>query len=94
MKELSKELKLISPANNKAANSAKEKIDNLTKPIGSLGALEDIAIKLAGIHGGLKQVEYKKNIIIMCADNGVIGENVSNCPQEVKIGRASCRERV
>lgn len=78
-----KELKLISPANNKAANSAKEKIDNLTKPIGSLGALEDIAIKLAGIHGGLKQVEYKKNIIIMCADNGVIGENVSNCPQEV-----------
>lgn len=83
MKQLQQTLDLISPANNKASNKAKTIIDDLTKPIGSLGMLEEIAIKLAGIYGQLKPVMWKKNIVIMCADNGIVEEGVSTCPQEV-----------
>ena len=59
-----------------------EKIDNLTKPIGSLGSLEDIAAKISGITGKTNNKINKKNIIIMCADNGVIAEGVSTNPQK------------
>lgn len=83
MKQLQEALKLITPAHPESSHEAKIIIDNLTKPIGSLGMLEEIAIKLAGIYGGLKPVEWQKNIVIMCADNGVTDEGVSSCPQEV-----------
>lgn len=66
-----------------AMKKAQQYIDNLTKPIGSLGTLEEIAVKVSGITGKLKNNINKKNIIIMCADNGVFEEGVSTCPQEV-----------
>jgi len=48
-----------------------KRIDNLAKPIGSLGTLESISAKMAGITGKTKNSIEKKNIIVMCADNGV-----------------------
>ena len=83
MNQLLEVLALISPASLSASNEAKAIIDDLTKPIGSLGVLEDIATKLAGIYGDLKPVDWKKNIVIMCADNGITDEGVSSCPQDV-----------
>lgn len=58
-----------------------QRIDNLTKPIGSLGGLEEIAAKMTGITGKINNGINKKNIIIMCSDNGVVVEGVSTCPQ-------------
>lgn len=83
MNVLQETLDLISPADQKAVDRAWLKIDNLTKPIGSLGMLEEIVAKLAGIYGHTNKVHFKKNIVIMCADNGIVDENVSTCPQEV-----------
>lgn len=83
MNQLLQILKLITPANPEVSHKAKLLIDNLTKPIGSLGMLEEIAVKLAGIYGEMRPVDFKKNIVIMCADNGVTEEGVSTCPQEV-----------
>lgn len=83
MTQLKQLLDLIVAADQAACHEAKIRIDHLTKPIGSLGLLEEIAIKLAGIYGKLKPVQWKKNIIIMCADNGVVEEGVSTCPQEI-----------
>ena len=83
MIQLGQVLKLIVPADQAAKSKAKVRIDHLTKPIGSLGLLEEITIKLAGIYGELKPVNWKKSIIIMCADNGIVEEGVSTCPQEV-----------
>ncbi|MGL4345941.1 MAG: nicotinate-nucleotide--dimethylbenzimidazole phosphoribosyltransferase [Cellulosilyticaceae bacterium] len=62
----------------------KEKVlDGLTKPVGALGKLEDIVIRLAGIQQN-QQIDIKsKTIVIMCADNGVYEEGISECPQEV-----------
>ncbi len=76
-------IKSIRGAEKEAVTLAWQRIDNLTKPIGSLGVLEEIAAKMAGITGKQKNNIKKKSIVIMCADNGVYEEGVSCCPQEV-----------
>jgi nicotinate-nucleotide--dimethylbenzimidazole phosphoribosyltransferase len=63
--------------------SARKRQNNLTKPHGSLGILEDLSIKIAGITGSpLPQLE-RKAIITMAADHGVVAEGTSLYPQEV-----------
>jgi len=57
--------------------------NRLTKPQGSLGRLEELAIKLAGIQGKpIPQIKHKA-IITMASDHGVVAEGVSAYPQEV-----------
>ncbi len=77
----------IKPANKKACKLAKERLDSLAKPLGSLGKLEEIAIKLAGITGKVKNTINKKCIIIMCSDNGVVEEGVASAPQYVTLAQ-------
>lgn len=73
----------IKPAYENAKKEAGRRLDNLAKPIGSLGKLEDIAIKIAGITGEIKNKLEKKCTIIMAADNGVVEEGVSTSPQYI-----------
>lgn len=80
---LKKTLIMIKGINLAAEEAAKSRLDNLTKPLGSLGRLEEIVIKVAGITGMARPVVDKKTIIIMCADNGVVEEGVSSCPKSV-----------
>lgn len=82
MELLSKTLKSIKPQDAEAVKKAWDRIDNLTKPIGSLGVLEEIAAKVSGITGKLHNKLDKRNIIIMCADNGVVEEGISSNPQK------------
>lgn len=76
-------LEKIEPLDKEAMKIARDYNDNLVKPIGSLGRLEEIAIKISGITSKLHNQLDKKAIIIMCADNGVYEEGVSTAPQEV-----------
>lgn len=62
---------------------ARERLDSLVKPLGSLGRLEEIAIRLSGITKELYPNVDNKTIIVMAADNGVCAENVTSAPQEV-----------
>ena len=62
---------------------AQEKLDNLTKPLGSLGRLEELARQIVGITGNLKPVLDKKYIFTMAADHGVVDEGISAYPREV-----------
>lgn len=80
---LQRTLNNIKPADKEAIKKAWERMDNLSKPIGSLGKLEEIAVKMSGITGKVKNNINKKNTIIMAADNGVWEEGVSACPQEL-----------
>lgn len=82
MELLKNTLKSISSPDEKAKEVAKERLDNLAKPIGSLGKLEEIVIKMAGITGKPHNKIKKKNIVVMCADNGIVLEGVSACPQK------------
>lgn len=56
--------------------------DALLKPLGSLGVLEEIAVRLAGIYGTTTPVIGKKSVIVMAADNGVTDEGVASAPKE------------
>jgi nicotinate-nucleotide--dimethylbenzimidazole phosphoribosyltransferase len=62
---------------------AQAKLDNLTKPQGSLGSLEELAKQIVGITGNLSPKFLKKSIIVMAADHGVVDEGVSAYPREV-----------
>lgn len=83
MKLLKETIESIEPSNIEAIKKAWKVVDNLSKPIGSLGVLEELSVKMAGIKGKLKYESFKKNIIIMCGDNGVIEEGVSSNPQSI-----------
>ena len=73
----------IKPAYEDSMKKAAERLDKLAKPIGSLGKLEDLAVKISGMTGKQNNSFEKKVTIIMAADNGVAEEGVSACPQAV-----------
>lgn len=78
---LKETLEAISPSNLEAMRLTRDKWDGLVKPIGSLGQLEEMTIKLAGITGSTRNKLHKKAIVVMCSDNGVVEEGVSSAPQ-------------
>lgn len=64
---------------------AQKRLDSLTKPIGSLGVLEDLVIKICSIMESENPDISKKITVIMCSDNGVTDEGVSSCPKSVTL---------
>lgn len=80
-------IKNIEGANESIKDKAKKRVDSLAKPLGSLGKLEEIAIKLSGITGKINNEIKKKCIIILSSDNGVVEEGVSSCPQYVTLAQ-------
>ena len=83
MTELNTYLNRIQQPDSAAIAQAQARLDNLAKPPGSLGELEAIAAKLAGISGQMVYDTSKRCIIIMAADNGVVEEGVAAAPQGV-----------
>ncbi|HSN65618.1 MAG TPA: nicotinate-nucleotide--dimethylbenzimidazole phosphoribosyltransferase [Fusibacter sp.] len=61
------------------------RVDNLVKPQGSLGALEEIAVQLSGIYASTTPKITKKAVIVMCADNGVCAEGIASAPPIVTL---------
>ena len=83
MRLLAETIAAIGPPDEAAMAAAKRRLDELTKPQGSLGRLEEIAVRLAGIAGEPMPVLGKKAVILMAADHGVVEEGVSAYPPEV-----------
>jgi nicotinate-nucleotide--dimethylbenzimidazole phosphoribosyltransferase len=63
-------------------------LDNLTKPRGSLGKLEEFCIKLAAIQGKAPPEIVKKGVYVFGGDHGIATEGVSLYPQEVSFQMA------
>ncbi len=73
----------IQALDDRAMNIARARQNNLTKPARSLGALEDLSVKVAGITGNPMPKIKEKVIITMAGDHGVTAEGVSAYPKEV-----------
>ena len=73
----------ILPPDQAAAGRAKQRWDSIAKPLGSLGLLEDAVVRMAGIFGSDAVSIEKRGCIVMCADNGVVAQGVTQTGQEV-----------
>ncbi|GAB4497941.1 MAG: nicotinate-nucleotide--dimethylbenzimidazole phosphoribosyltransferase [Anaerolineales bacterium] len=73
----------IQPLDQAAMTVARQRQNQLTKPAGSLGRLEELSIQLAGIQRKPLPSIKDKAIIVMAGDHGVVAEGVSAYPQEV-----------
>lgn len=75
----------IKGADREAVEKAQAHMDSLIKPLGSLGKLESIAVKMAGITGKVHNSVDKKCSIVMVADNGICEEGVAGTPQDITL---------
>ncbi len=73
----------IPPLDEAAAAAACVRQAQLTKPAGSLGRLEDLAVRLAAMTGKATPRLERKAVLVFAADHGVTAEGVSAYPAEV-----------
>ena len=83
MKEILAVADSIRPLDETRIQAAAKHMDNLTKPLGSLGDLETIAARLVTILGGTVKFPLKKSSVVFAADHGVAKAGVSAYPSEV-----------
>ena len=80
-------LNAIRPADRAATEAALARQQSLAKPPHSLGKLEDISVKLAGITGRLFNAVDRRRVLIFAADNGIAHEGVASAPQSVTLSQ-------
>ena len=73
----------ITPVSETWRAGARVHLDSLTKPLGSLGRLEDLAAQLVAIRGERWNDSLRKGVYVFAADHGVTAEGVSAYPREV-----------
>lgn len=73
----------IQPLNRAAMEQARNNWNNVAKPLGALGKLEDLIVQIAGITGTPAVNIDRKAVVALCADNGVVAEGVTQCDQSV-----------
>lgn len=83
MSLLQETLAIIQPVDADLLAKAQAKLDNKTKPLGSLGRLEEFARRFAAITGSMEPDTAKKVIFTFAGDHGVVEEGVSAFPKEV-----------
>lgn len=83
MGKLDETLSKITPVREDLMEETQKRLDNLTKPLGSLGRLEELAKKVVVITGDKTPTLKNKVIFTMAGDHGVADEGVSLFPKEV-----------
>jgi len=73
----------ITPVDTELLTQAQERLDNKTKPPGSLGRLEEFARRVVAISGSLEPELCKKVVFTFAGDHGIVEEGVSLYPKEV-----------
>lgn len=90
-------IKNITPADKASAKAAREHWNSVAKPLGSLGLLEEAVEKIAAVQGTPNVKINSRQAVVMCADNGVVKEGVSQsdssvtalCAKEIAEGRSN-----
>lgn len=73
----------INELDKRAMDGAKKRWSSIAKPLYGLGKFEDYIIRIAGIAGTPNVDISKRAALVMCADNGVVAEGVTQTTQEV-----------
>lgn len=79
--ELESICETIKPASEERMRAARVHLDHVAKPLKALGRLEDVLVRLAGM-AELRR-DYRKCAVVMCADNGVVAEGVTQTGSDV-----------
>ncbi len=87
----------IEPADKSAYNAAEERWGSIAKPLGSLGLFEDAVCRIAAVQGTPDVDISQRTAVVLCADNGVVREGVSQsdssvtslCTREIAEGRSN-----
>lgn len=61
----------------------RQRWDALAKPLDGLGRFEEMTARIGAVQGSCEVSVRKRAVIVMCADNGVVAEGVSQSGQEV-----------
>lgn len=73
----------IQPLDEESMEQARTHWMQIAKPLFSLGKLEDAVVQMAGIKRTANYELKKKALVILCADNGIVEEGVTQTGQEV-----------
>lgn len=73
----------VRPADEAVAAAARAKWDAVAKPLGSLGLLEDNVARICAVTHDLDFLPKRKAVVAFCADNGVVGQGISQSGQDV-----------
>ena len=85
MKRLNELLDTIKPIDQMLFKKARERLDKMAIPRGSLGRLEEFAQRIVAIKGTLKPEIKRKTVVVFAGDHGVVEEGVSAFPQDVTL---------
>lgn len=75
-------IRVIKP-DTKIKNCIKERWNHIAKPLDSLGRFETIIAQIGAITQSADVDITKKAVLVMCADNGIVEEGISQSGQEV-----------
>lgn len=79
------EVAAVIPVDSALKQQAQRHLDNLTKPVGSLGRLEELAVKLFAIQTKTPLAAKPARMVTVAADHGVVAEGVASSPQAVTL---------
>ncbi|XQY93724.1 nicotinate-nucleotide--dimethylbenzimidazole phosphoribosyltransferase [Metabacillus sp. HB246100] len=84
-KEVNRTISSIQPVNKELMEKAMNYINTLTKPLGSLGRIEELAIQLAGMKETIYPEVSPPGIAVFAADHGITSMGISAYPKDVTV---------
>jgi len=81
-REKIRKIKALVP-DQRAMRQARDRWDKVAMPLDGLGILQEDLIRMAGILGNADHLLEAPRLLVMCADNGIVAEGVSQTGQEV-----------
>ena len=81
--KLEEAIKQVKPVSREAAEASRKRWDGIAKPLNGLGVLEEDISRIAAVQRSAEVSLEGKAIAVMCADNGIVEEGVTQTGQEV-----------
>ena len=78
----------VEKPSRKVFSKAKERFDRIAKPLDGLGEFETLIARIAAIEGSIEIRTEKRAAVIMCADNGIVDEGISQSGKEITLSVA------